>query len=121
MLAVAIALAAPTAAHAVPEYPLQIFTKLGRGAMNILMSPAEIVTNVYKQKMRVPGYDMGYQEWTWTDAGVAAFSGGVVGVGYMLTHIGVGFFEVVTFPWPTGPVMLPPTPTVYLEGVMQED
>jgi hypothetical protein len=60
----------------------------------------------------------GYDDWTWTDTHVASFAGGATGVGYMFTRIGVGFFDVLTFPWPTKPVMQPPTPVVYLEGVV---
>ena len=116
LLAAAIALAIPMTANAAPAYPVKIFTKLGRGFSNVLYSPSEIYINAYKEAQNV-GLQDGYEDWTWTDTHVSTFAGGVTGVGYMFTRVGVGFFDVLTFPWPTKPVMQPPTPTVYLEGV----
>lgn len=121
-LSVALALAltpiAPDVAAAGSDraYPVQIVSKLWRGAVNVLLSPAELPVNSYKEARRA--------EMTGGNAGqtmVGYGTGFVTGVGYGVARVGVGLFDMVTFPIPTAPVMQPAAPNLLVETLAERD
>ena len=96
-------------------YPVKIIWKFGRGLENILKSPVEIPVNMYKEAHRaeVRGENAGGQA-------IGYFTGTITGIGYTLARIGVGIFDVVTFPVPTRPVMLPSAPDGLFEAIAKD-
>jgi putative exosortase-associated protein (TIGR04073 family) len=118
-LTLALVLAAPIAAQAASgserPYPIKIIWKFGRGVTNVVLSPMEIVTNGYLEGTRahLDGGTLG-------DEVNGVFTGGVTGIGFMAARIGVGVFDVFTFPIPSRPVMQPGTPGFFLETILDE-
>ena len=93
-------------------YYVDILNKFGRGLWNIAVAPTEIYTQAYKEGLRASIHGD-----TVTDVSVGTTTGGLVGVGTMFVRVGVGAFDLVTFPWPTRPWIRPATPAIYLEDV----
>jgi len=107
-LVLAIGLAVPIPAAASDHYGAQITRKFFRGVWNIALSPAELWIQGNKEGIAASKRGVNPNE------RLAAVSSGVVlGVGYMFGRIGTGMFDVVTFPWPTHPLMTPAV--VYLD------
>jgi putative exosortase-associated protein (TIGR04073 family) len=96
-------------------YPVKIIWKFGRGLENILKSPVEIPVNMYKEAHRaeVRGDNAGGQA-------IGYFTGTLTGIGYTLARIGVGVFDVVTFPVPTDPIMHPSAPNGLFETIAMD-
>lgn len=105
----------PTQAGAERAYPVKIIWKFGRGVENILKSPVEIPVNMYKEAhwAELQGENAGGQM-------IGYFTGTITGIGYMFARIGVGVFDIVTFPVPTGPVMTPSAPDGLFETIAKD-
>jgi putative exosortase-associated protein (TIGR04073 family) len=114
VFALVLLIAAPSLASAETTtdraYPVRVLWKLGRGLHNLVGAPSEIPVNAFKEAegAKLAGDNVG-------GVLVGGFTGTFTGVGYMFARMGVGLFDVVTFPVPTGPVMQPATPDGFLE------
>ena len=97
-------------------YPVRIISKFFRGGLNVGMSPIEIWANSYKEahKAQVAGDNI---------VGiVVGYSTGIVtGIGYMGARIGVGLYDMLTFPMPSAPLMQPATPAFTFEWMSDEN
>jgi len=93
-------------------YPVETISKLGRGVVNILASPEELLVNMFKQARDAETHGD-------NDSGVNVgyFTGVFVGVGFMFARIGVGVADIVSFPIPTRPFMSPATPDHLFETI----
>jgi putative exosortase-associated protein (TIGR04073 family) len=105
----------PSVAAAERAYPVKIIWKFGRGLENIIKSPVEIPVNMYKEAHRaeIGGENAGGQM-------IGFLTGTITGIGYTLARIGVGVFDIVTFPVPTPPVMLPSAPDGLVETIAKD-
>ncbi len=86
-------------------------TKLGRGISNILTAPLQYVIQTSRLNED-------------HDAVTALLGGLVNGTGFMLWRMGVGVYEVVTFPVPVpsnyGPVLDPATSLTDLKNTLKD-
>lgn len=105
--ATSVASAEPTADR---SYPVRALWKLGRGLNNLAGAPSEIPVNMFKEAegAKHAGDNFG-------GVVVGGFVGTFTGIGYTFARLGVGLFDVFTFPWPTQPVMQPATPDGFIE------
>lgn len=72
-----------------PAQAADMWTKAGRGLNNIVFSPLEVFYRPYEMKQK-------------GDRWPIALAGGVFkGAGYAVARLGVGVFEVLTFPHPS--------------------
>ncbi len=119
VLVLALLIAAPSIASAAPDadraYPVRILWKLGRGFQNLAAAPVEIPVNMFKEAegAKLAGDNVG-------GVLVGYFAGTFTGIGYMFARVGVGLFDVFTFPWPTQPVMEPATPDRFIETLAKQ-
>lgn len=105
----------PAIADSDRAYPVKVLYKFSRGIKNVVLSPTELYINTYKEG-QVAAAD---QSNNWADISVGGCVGFFEGIGYMVTRIGVGVFDIVSFPVPTRPLMHPKTPNVFLEDEME--
>jgi putative exosortase-associated protein (TIGR04073 family) len=115
MLAIALLLLGPATAHAERAYPVQVAWKFARGIANLALAPVEVPVNAYKEGNRayLDGGNLAEQS-------MGLFTGTISGLGYTGARIGVGLFDLVTFPVPSRPVMRPGAPHTFLEVVLTE-
>jgi putative exosortase-associated protein (TIGR04073 family) len=91
LLALAVILVAEPLMADIQDPPMNAYTrhrKLGRGIANIIWSPSETLTTMYNEN------DMGGNAPMWS-------TGVIRGINRMLVRMGVGVYEVVTYPFPT--------------------
>ena len=117
ILALLLAALVPATATASSDraYPVKVVWKFARGVSNILRSPGEIPVNSYKEARgsQLAGENQGGQM-------LGYFTGTITGIGYMLARIGVGVFDIATFPIPTKSLMQPPVPDGFI-GMLTSD
>jgi len=105
LIFVSVALANGTMMH--DAFADDMWDKGGRGIADIVTSPCEIV--------RQGNIDFDKK------GGIGIFTGGFRGIGYMVGRLGVGAYELVTFPIPSYEAILepefiiPPTPRTHAE------
>ena len=108
---------AATASAVEPEraerpYGVRTMYKFTRGVTNVIFSPTEIYINMFKE-----GHEaQALKQNNWADIGVGVFVGMFQGIGYMGARIGVGLADILSFPVPTEPFMMPTTPDIMLES-----
>lgn len=117
-LGLALVVLAPSvaAAQSTRAYPVQMISQLGRGVVNVLMAPIEVPVNMWKEGNGAVAHDANKGRQM-----IAMFTGAVTGTGYMCARVGVGFWEVVSFPYPTRPLMQPSTPDGFFETLARDD
>jgi putative exosortase-associated protein (TIGR04073 family) len=116
-LAVALSLVLASPAYAAERaYPVKITWKLFRGVANVLLAPVELPVNSYKEAKRA-----GLSGGSFGDVQVGGATGLVTGLGYAVARMGVGAFDIVSFPLPTEPVMHPDVPLLFFEVLSYGD
>lgn len=103
----ALFLAAPVAQADIQAPPMSDqgpTRKLGRGLSNVILAPAELFETVRLVNASEGNDAIGF--------------GAVKGVGRTLARVGVGVWEILTFPWPTNkgkytPHLRPAIPWIY--------
>lgn len=84
--------------YAEEGYEVKCFQKLQRGAENVCMSFLEIFQGVKAERAR--------RKADYLPVGAESFFIGILrGVGNGVKRLGVGFYEMITFPYAQGPIL----------------